>query len=430
LPQPYSSSNTSKSTGKKSLLPEIHRSTPNIQELISEIAAGRAELPYSRGNLPPGLVQPPSLSPYSKPRIKLGELFCIENQATELTKIYSFDTRQAMLVIYSTESHVSEDEIQDMLTSYGQIYWGYLMSQDETMHGYYGTYYQGDTPIDISPEQTHTYISILWPRHTKVPLLNRLRMLGQAGCFRLSFWLSLVGAIAATDYAMGEGNLPESAEKVAGMPAMFADLIHAYYYGGGKKPPIQEIQALARFLATPAEKKPGNVDPTELDACGVAFLLKELGKSLWTPSALQSGARMFGFSNELSATYWLYSLCADYWLNLVNIDKIELTVAGMRVCYPGTDSNTIVGLWKQSIECEFWKIPSEALRYLQRYQRFSNTDTPHQVVDGYDATYGDALAQKLITEAQAHTSYASVGAFRTALPTEMPIRHVQELCIW
>lgn len=434
-PQPYNFPSIIGRNQSKPTLQELHRPKPDLKDLISEITTGESNLRISSDGFLSRLISQPTQKPRTRLEVNIDKAFKPDetsNQKPNLFTLYEFYTRHAALSIYSIEQQVDNDRIKEIITNIGQTYWGYYANGDGTLHGYFGAYYPTENVKEMVPENTHTYFSILWPRHTKLPLLNRLRILAREGCDRLPFWVELVGAIAAADQALREGHTTNSNTKVVGVPAVFARLMHTYYAGGRKETSLEEIQQVARLLSSATIERPKHkmIEPKELDPCGVAFFLQELGKSLWSPAALKAAVWVLESQDENNVLYDSFASIADCWMSLVSFEKVEFYAAGMNVIYYNDGYGTPLGLWKQAIEFEFWQIPPEALRYLQQWQDIGKTIHQNPVANGYDPAYGNALAEKLLTEAQQKNAYAPSGAFRTALPAGMPIVGIEELCVW
>jgi hypothetical protein len=432
LPQPYSFPNTPGPNTRKSTPHDIHRTKPSIKDLIAEISSGQSN---ARG-------QDDLLSRYIKESIlkkqpgldvNTGKVFDprpIYDQEIKHIKVYGILTRHVYFSIFSLDPHLNNGQIQEMLTTIGQMYWGYTTIDDGTWHGYFGAYYPYECVDGVGDDNAHTYFSIMWPRHTKIPLLNRLRMLAREGGEHLPFWLALVGAIAAAEQAFAQGNATKGKDKVTGVPTAFSILIDDYYFGGTKEANLADIQKTAQYMAASVTNpKYNRLNPKELDPCGLAFFLQEVSRLLWTPQALKAAGLLFDSFRNDSNRFESFESLADCWLSLVSFDQIEFFAAGMNIQYFNEGDGAPLGLWEQAIEFEFWQIPPEALRYLQRWQRLIKSN---QILfaKGYDPAYGDALAEKLLTEAQQKNIYVPSGAFRTTLPAGMPVIGVEELCIW
>lgn len=344
--------------------------------------------------------------------------------------IYGFETHQADFSIWSLDPHLSDEQILDLLTTVDSIYWAYFTSPDQTFAGYFGLHYPQDGSSDPVNEPPHTQISITWPKHTKTHLLTRLRMLTRAGCERLSFWAELTGAIAAADQALDEGRSPKSLGKVTGVPSAFAILNSAKFPDQHQEPRIETIQTLARFLVAPwSPSKLPVTKVSEFDVCGRAFFWQALGKALWSPDCIRNAAVLFDTENTSWSLEFISNL-ADHWLNLVSFDQFEVVISGVKLKYKHDGDGILQGLWQQTVDLEYSAIPPQALKYLQSHQVYAKDTSLFSVTGGYDTVYGDALAKKLIAEAQQHKAFVPMGGFRTAMPTGMPLTGIEELCIW
>jgi hypothetical protein len=435
LPQPYNLSNSIKRDARKSLLSVSHRFAPDIQESLSEVAIGQRNLPILRDDLH---TRPIGKSSFmnSMADMQEGEVSPeSEDQdlISSLHTIHRYDTRYATLVVLSCDPHLSVEKILEMFIEEDRLYWGYYLSPDKTFYGYLGVYYAAEVDPDAATACAHTYIGITWPSHTKIHLINRLRMLAQEGCRRLPFWSALVGAIVATHQSLEHRSAPKGYTQISSLPAYFSRLNYNTCNANriqSQGPSIDVIERCARFLAAPKSTALHPKLPDDMDECGQAFLLLALAKALWLPESLRDLGWIYHHDPELVETFHLFSQIADQWINLANPDQIEIAVSGVKLKYDVDKYTLIVGLWKQTVEYERWKIPPEALKFFQRYLNLSKVSGIYCNLSGFDKEYCDALAQKLITEAQQRCVFVPYGGFRTAVMPCLPIKGIEELCIW
>ncbi len=435
-PQPFNISNFPEQNPGKSWLQETGGSKPDIKELIAKISRGNNSLQTTQDSFLSIFISSPNSKAQVCSEIDRSKIFEIGEASNQHYSkhfmLYEFYNRHVSLSIYSVERYLSSDQIQGFLTVTGQIYWGYSTKNDGALHGYFGAYYPTDDIEEVNEENAHTYFNILWPRHTKIPLLNRLRILAQEGADRLPFWGALVGSIAAADEAFSQGKSPRSVDRVTSLPAIFATLMSTSYQGGQTAISLDEIENAARFFSASDIRRISQplFAPQDLDVCGTAIFLQKLGKCLWTPTALRASGWVFDSREQHIGLTRFFSHLADYWISLVSFEQIDFTAAGMEIRYNNDGDGPPLGLWKQAIEFEFWQISPEALRYLQRWQHVSKTTDRVLIAKGYDPAYGNALAEKLLSEAHQNCAYVPSGAFRTVLPAGMPIAGIEELCIW
>jgi hypothetical protein len=356
----------------------------------------------------------------------------VHDGKTGMYMIHEYETPQALLCIESLDQHLSDERILEMLITHGELLWGFYTREDHQSHGYFGLELQSSADFmnQAAPDMIQTQISIVWPRHTKVHLLKRLRMLAREGCERLSFWPALVGAIVAADQALSEGQFQENNKKGTYTPAFFANLNAKPASPPCEEPDLDTIQVFARYQAVPWTHRWNASPPGEFDACGKAFFWQELGKALWFPDCVRNMGKMIKVLEITRDTLGLFTEVADQWLNLVSFEKIEVTISGVRLKYDLTDLGGVTGFWGQAVELEYSKVPLAALRYLHHRQTFSFTTSCFAVVPGYDAVYGDALAEKLISEATQRGAFIPAGGFRTTMPSSIPILGVKEMCLW
>jgi hypothetical protein len=413
---------------------ELRQLMPNLQELAANHSAYTPGLPILERDLLSRSVHPSMLVHRINHQYSANQMVQtpIQDAKAGMFMIHEYDTPQAYLCIESLDRHLSDESILEILTTTGGMYWRYFISPDQSLHGYFGFEMRSNASFSnkTATEHPYTEISIIWPRHTRVHLLKRLRMLAREGCERLQFWPALVGAIAAADQAFSEGQVQVNSTKITGVPAFFARLNAKPVPLPREEPNIKMIEAFALYLAAPwTHGVPASL-PNEFDVCGKAFLWQELGKALWSPDCVRNSGKMNPIWGITTQTIDLFAQVADHWLDLVSFGEIELTISGVKLKYDLTNLGVVTGLWGQSVELEYSKIPLEALRYLQPRQTFSPATIPYSIVTGYDAAYGCALAQKLITEAQQRSVFVPSGGFRTAMPPGTPILGVDELCLW
>ena len=191
---------------------------------------------------------------------------------------------------------------------------------------------------------------------------------------------------------------------------------------------MDAIEILAHYLANPLlHKKSPNV-LENLDDCGRAFFWLELGKALWLPESLRYAGLTYNQVEEHKETFWFFSKIAEQCINLISFDQIEIALSGAKLRY---DSDAaFIGLWQQAVELECWKIHPEALKYLHGRQPIFPEESMYEIADWFDEEYGNALAQKLITEARQRGVFVPYGGFRTALPANTPLTGIDELSIW
>lgn len=193
---------------------------------------------------------------------------------------------------------------------------------------------------------------------------------------------------------------------------------------------LDEIEMIARYLTNPSSATASIKTCENLDDCGRAFLWLTLGKTLWSPDSLRYAGRSYGHGEENTETFESLSNIADDWINLITSDQIEIAVCGIKLKYDVDTTISYTGLWQQAVELERWRIPADALKYLHARQPNPSEKYAVVIANWFDKEYANALAQKLIGEAQQRAAFVPQGGFRTALPEGVPLKGIDELCIW
>ncbi len=434
MPQPYSLPNAPKQTPRKLDLAEISRALPSVDDLLRDGMNVRPGYPISKS--PRNMVD--ARTTVTR-KINLAQMVEMQTQDTASSPveakpkyftIYQYETKHVRFFIDSIHQQVSDEEILKALIEKVKLYWVHLPSSSKNYEGYFVSIKEHDCPESMTEARIHTTIGVMWKRQGKIGLLNKLREIAHTGCQNLPFWPALVGALLAYEQVI-INNPEKDPDKIleATLPGFLAQLNYDMYDGGNLEASLGSIQAASYSFAELNDKVPAKFNITALDAPGLATFLLETSKYLWDPAIRKKLASI----NDYFATYpdilsFLASL-ADYWINLTQSGKIQINVSGIKLIYH-TEKHAMFGLWRQVLEMDKWQIPVEALRYLHPRQRPTENKDSNYVIENYDEAYGNALADKLITESTLKGAYVPVGAFRTALPRNLPIVGLEEICIW
>lgn len=434
LPQPYSLPNASKQTSKKLDLAEVRRALPSVGDLMRDGMKVRPDYPIS--TYPQTMV---GASATVTRKIDLAQM--IERQSqdaassqvedeTKYFNIYQYETKHVRFFIESTHQHVSDEEILKALIEKEKLYWVRLLSSSKNHEGYFASLKERDCSESVAETRIHTTFGVIWRRQGKIGLLNRLREIAHTGCKNLPFWPALVGALLAYEQVLI--NNPETdPDKIleATLPGFLGKVNQELYDGGNLEASLGSIQAASHSFAELNDDGFSKFNIAALDAPGLATFLLEVSKDLWDPTIRKKLAHSHDYFATNPETWSFLSSLADFWVNLTQPGKIQINVSGIKLIYD-IEKHVMFGLWRQVLEMDRWQIPAEALRYLHPRQRPVENTGSIQVIENYDAAYGNALADKLITEGTQKSAYVPVGAFRTSLPQNLPIVGLEEICIW
>ncbi len=434
MPQPYSLPNAPKQTPRKLDLAEISRALPSVDDLLRDGMNVRPGYPISKS--PQKMVD--ARTTLTR-KINLAQMAMMQTQDTASSPvedkpkyftIYQYETKRVRFFINSVHQHVSDEEILNALIKKVKLCWVHIPSSSKNYEGYFASIKEHDSPESMTEIRIHTTIGVMWKQQGKIRLLNQLREIAHTGCQNLPFWPALVGALLAYEQVI-INNPEKDPDKIleATLPGFLAQLNYDMYDGGNLEASLGSIQAASYSFAELNDKGSAKLNITALDAPGLATFLLETSKHLWNPAIRKKLANTHDYFDTYPEVWSFLSSLADYWINLTQSGKIQIDVSGIKLTYH-TEKHVMFGLWRQVLEMDKWQIPVEALRYLHPRQRPIENEDTNYVIENYDEAYGNALADKLITESTLKGAYVPVGTFRTALPRNLPIVGLEEICIW